>query len=124
MKVYLAAPWKHRFVAELVAKQLRNAGNVVVSRWHDEWAHRDDSTVSDDQFRQEALYDYNDVLRSEIVMVLNIEKSEGKAVEQGIALAEGIPVLVVGDKTNVFHYLETFTFVKTVNEAVKYLGER
>lgn len=70
----------------------------------------------------EARMDMFDVIRADVVLVLNLAKSEGKAVEQGIALAREIPIIVVGlDRFNVFQYLPQYTFVKTVEEAIQLL---
>ncbi len=121
--IYLAAPWSRRRFARTVAQQIRKAGHVIVSRWHDEWADRDDKHVSDEEFQNEAAYDVYDVRHSDLMIVLNLVKSEGKAVEQGIALASGIPIIVVGDRSNVFHYLPEVTIVDSVDSVVAALAQ-
>lgn len=103
MRIYVAGPWAHRHTAKDAAQTLREAGHEIVSRWHDIWADAD--TTDPLMLEQEAVLDLQDVDASNVVVVLNIEKSEGKALEQGFALALGIPVVVVGARSNVFHYL-------------------
>ena len=121
MNIYVAAPWAHRSTAKTTAQQLRDADYKITSRWHDIWALEDDST-DPLILEQEAEMDLSDVEDADIVLVLNIEKSEGKAVEQGFALGLGIPVLVVGKRTNVFHYLPEVTIMPDLARAIEYLG--
>lgn len=120
MKIYLAAPWAHRHTLPPLVAQIRAAGHTLTSRWHDQWAHVDshDPVV----MRGEAQYDLDDVREAETVLVLNLEKSEGKAVEQGYALALHIPIIVVGDtRFNVFQYLDTVRLVPDLPSALALL---
>ena len=122
MRVYVAAPWKHRAHARATAQYLRDHGQLIFSRWHDEWGTlADESIVTDNDKRLEAKKDIADVQVSDVLVVLNIELSEGKAVEQGIAIGAGIPVIVVGPRTHVFQYLDMFTMVASIEEAVAHL---
>lgn len=119
MKIYVAGPWKHRDSAALAAKRVRRAGHDVTSRWHDGVSEDDETLMT---ARQEALTDVFDVNRSEGMIVLNIERSEGKAVEQGLAMAKGITIVVVGERTNIFQSLdEHFTLVNSLDEALRVL---
>src|ERR1700681_2522273 len=53
---------------------------------------------------------------------LNLESSEGKAVEQGIALGAGIPIVGVGvPGSNVFQHLPEYTWVADLDALVEYL---
>lgn len=125
MKVYIAAPWVHRAYAKEVAEIIRHDGHEVTSRWHDEWGLMPDDFVrTEDETREEAEKDVEDVQKSDAVLVLNIEKSEGKAVEQGIAIDRHIPVIVVGERTHVFHWLKGVTMKQTLSEARWHLGIR
>lgn len=121
MKIYVAGPWAHRYKAKEAAQVLREAGYEIVSRWHDIWALEEDTT-DPLMLEQEADMDLADVDASDAVIVLNIEKSEGKALEQGFALALGIPVVVVGARSNVFHYLPEVTIVPDLDAALEYLS--
>jgi hypothetical protein len=51
-------------------------------------------------------------------VLLNLEKSEGKAVETGVALGVGARRILVGPRSNIFHYLPGWTRVNTVEEAI------
>lgn len=121
MIIYLAAPWKYRAQAKVRASQLRDHGHQIVSRWHDEWAEKPDAAYDHPEQQTEAEKDVMDVKAAEVVLVLNLEKSEGKAVEQGIALARGIPIVVVGERTNVFHHLRQVRMVSDFDEALRWL---
>ena len=118
MKVYLAAPWNTRHAAHRLAQTIREAGHEITSHWHDDWLDQD--TTDPATLCQEAQTDFADVIRSEVVLVWNTEKSEGKAVEQGIAICFEIPVIVTGEtRTNVFQYLAGFSLVPTVEAALE-----
>ena len=127
MNVYLAAPWKFRADAKQVAQQIREAGYCIKSRWHDEWGDVEEApaqagNTNPDVLLDEATADYDDVKGSDVMIVLNLEKSEGKAVEQGLALAWDKPVIVVGsERFNVFQYLPSFSLVATVHDALEHL---
>lgn len=121
MIIYTAAPWKFRVEAKQVAQQFRDAGHQIISRWHDEWADRPSANVPLAELRGEAEKDVEDVRHAEVVVVLNWEQSEGKAVEQGIALALNIPVLVIGAASNVFHYLPAVRCVDSFAAALRAL---
>ena len=119
MIIYVASPWKFRHEANQVAQQYKAKGHTIVSRWHSEWADLDDSTITEAQKRDEAEKDVADVMVCQCLVVLNWEKSEGKAVEQGIAIARHTPIIVVGAASNVFHSLAS---VKCVNSFAESLG--
>lgn len=120
MNVYLAGPWKARHTEVKEARErLRLAGFVVDCRWidFDETAeNEDDESV----LVREAENDVTDICLSQALMVLNTTgiKSEGKACEQGIAHAMGIPVVVVGPYSHIFQRLDGFTRVDTISEAI------
>lgn len=125
MRVYVACPWKHKHEAISAAILLRVKGYEISSRWHDlisDGKESDGSDTHPDICRQEAVHDVADVISSDVVLVLNIEKSEGKAVEQGIAIAHGIPIIVIGTRSNVFQYLPTVRVVSTLVEASRLLA--
>jgi hypothetical protein len=77
------APWKHRQAACAAADQIAAAGHIITSRW----LRGHDDTTDPVRLRQEAEHDWDDVHIADVAVLLNIEPSEGKAVEQGIALA-------------------------------------
>lgn len=106
--IYLAAPWVRREEARLVRDRLVAAGYEVTSRWLDIDETKTTETI-------EAENDVYDILTAELMVVLNLEKSEGKAVEQGIAIAINTPLYLVGEKSNVFHHLPNYTIVPDVD---------
>lgn len=104
MKIFLAAPWAHRELANHAADKLRLAGFAVTSRWLTA-----EETDEPAELIQQALNDAEDIIASDIVVVLNTQErgkeTSGKAVETGIALGIGRPVIIVGARTNIYHYL-------------------
>lgn len=117
MRIYVAAPWKHRDIARIAAHTLHEAGHTVIARW---LGFQGDST--DPQVLcAEALHDWIDLHQSDCMVLLNLEKSEGKAVEQGLALAWDIPIVAVGLPSNVFHYLPQYRWVPTLTDALALL---
>ena len=107
MKVYIAAPWKHKETAKKVKAQVEAAGDEVISRWIDfEVDPNTQYDYPDQVMEEESRKDVEDILNADEVLYLNLEKSEGKATELGMALMRNIPVFVVGGKqNNVFLHL-------------------
>jgi nucleoside 2-deoxyribosyltransferase len=110
MRVYIAAPWVRRPEAIEAGKLFTAAGHVLTCRWfvHETDGDPNDSTgITCDPYiiRHQAFEDIADVRRAEVLVVLNLQKSEGKAVETGIAIAAGIPVVSVGARSNIFQSL-------------------
>ncbi len=117
MKIYVAGPWITRADSKAFAQQLRDKGHTVTSRWHD----MDGDSTDPNVLRTEAVNDLHDILSSEMMIVLNTSKSEGKAFEQGVAFWRGLPILIVGQPSNVFHYMPHFTFVSDIAAALNVL---
>lgn len=110
MRIYLAAPWLRRPEAIAAGQRFSDAGHVVTSRWFHHTSDGDPNdatgiTCSPDSILQQANEDIEDVMRADALVVLNLEKSEGKAVETGIAIAMGMPVISVGPRSNIFQAL-------------------
>jgi hypothetical protein len=73
--------------------------------------------------RREAQHDWDDVKAADVLVVLNYEKSEGKATEQGLALAMGKKIIGVGKPgNNIFHYLPHYTWVDDLVGVVNLLN--
>lgn len=125
MHIYLAAPWTRKEEAKVVRDQLVAAGYIVTSRWLDFVATPGDN-YTHETMRREAENDIADISNSDVMVVLNLEKSEGKATEQGIALARGVPVIAVGPweiTRNVFQHLDNhFIRVDTLQDAFDVLA--
>lgn len=119
MKVYIAAPWVRKADAIAAGELFEAEGHVVTSRWFYHEGDPNDPTgalSSIDAIRHQATEDIIDVRRADRFVVLNLEKSEGKAVETGIALAAGIPIISVGKRSNIFQTLGIQ--VATIEEAI------
>jgi hypothetical protein len=119
MRVYIAAPWARKPEAIAVGELFKAAGHVVTSRWFAHPGSLADSTgnacpLADIQ--RQASEDIVDVLTSEALVVLNLEKSEGKAFETGIAFLAQIPIISVGPRLHIFQSLGTE--VDTVEAAI------
>lgn len=124
MKIYIAAPWVRRPEAIAIGEQFKAAGFELTSRWFHHVTDGDpmDSsgiTCDQESIRFQAHEDIADVRRADALVVLNLQKSEGKAVETGIAIAAGIPVISVGKRSNIFQALGFE--VDTVDEALTIL---
>jgi len=123
VKVYIAAPWVRKQDAIKAGKKFEEAGFTVVSRWFDHEGNPNDSTGAmspDDDVQHQAIEDMNDVKSADYLVVLNLEKSEGKAVETGIALSYQIPFICVGPRSNIFQILGNGMF-ESVEAAIEFL---
>jgi nucleoside 2-deoxyribosyltransferase len=118
--VYIACPWVRKSDAIEAGQKFKDAGFHVTSRWFDHQGDPNDSagvSVSDEVIKQQAIEDLQDVLDADVIVVLNLQKSEGKAVETGFALAHGIPLVTVGSRSNIFQVLGTM--VSSIEEAIE-----
>ena|ERR1035437_6296191 len=118
MRAYIAAPWVQKEAAIEAANKFTAAGFEVVSKWFEP---REGDMHDPDTFKIQADNDLEELSAADVLVVLNLGKSEGKAVEQGYALAIGIPIVVVGERSivNIFQYLDDFRCVSTIEEAIK-----
>lgn len=120
-KIYIAAPWIDREQLPAIASQFEAQGHTITWKW---WQTDDiaEGSSNEAKLEEQALHDLNGVLEAEALVLLNTKKSEGKAVEQGIAIANGTPIIAVGERgiesKNVFHYLSVYTWVPTIEEAL------
>lgn len=114
MKVYIAGPWVRRPEVREAAKKLEAAGHEVTSRWlYEHEGNPNDSSGllnPDSYIREQALDDVADVLRADVFIILNLQKSEGKAFEMGVAYMASKPIICVGQRFNIF-----CTFGRTVD---------
>ena len=131
--IYIAAPWIKGGDALEARNLLVRAGIEVTSRWLDRvkgntdpsYDYTKDPTYTAPDAKVEAQKDIEDVMRADAVVVINSAKSEGKAVEQGIALAHGIPIIVVGERTNTFQYFDPpkVSVVGSVEDAIELIRD-
>lgn len=121
MRVYLAAPWLDRGQMEPIATLLEDHGFELTHKW---WNVEDlaESQRTAALLAEQAINDFVGVHHADFLLVINSSKSEGKAVEQGVALAKGIPIFIVGERgamsANVFHYMENYRWHPTVESAI------
>lgn len=121
--IYIAGPWVMKAEVIQIAKQFEAAGFSITSRWFEHQGDPNDptgKTYPDWYIKKQAQADMQDILRADAVVVLNLQKSEGKAVETGIALSHDIPVISVGGRSNIFQTL--CVEVPTVEDAIEYLS--
>ena len=126
-RIYVAGPWLHRAEASDIAATLTANGYDVTMDW---WNYELGEQEAEDKaaFRRMcAEKDACGVRTADAVVLLNSTKSEGKATEQGIAIALGIPIIAIGKlgelSHNVFHYLPQYHWVNDLYEAVAKLKE-
>src|SRR6267143_5765011 len=104
MRLYVAAPWTNKPETLEVQKKLVAAGFGVTSRW----ITRESNLTYEDlekpehraELTEQAILDVEDIISADVFMILNLGKSEGKATELGFAYGLGIPIILVGERTN------------------------
>lgn len=124
LAVYVAAPWEFKKYAGLVCRDLESAGFRITSRWVNFELPPGETEHTDAIKHEEAHNDIEDLVSSEVLLLLNLKKSEGKAWEQGYAVAMRLPVVGVGYPANcVFHWLgpDFYTWVPSVSAAIEIL---
>lgn len=120
-KIYLAAPWIDKDKMEEIALRFEAIDCVITHRW---WnvENLEEVERTPKLMKQQARWDVDGVENADAVVLINSAKSEGKAVEQGIAIAKNIPIIAVGKRgehsKNVFHYLPIYHWVKNIDEAL------
>lgn len=127
MKVYLAAPWISKASMPEIAARIEDGGGTITHKWWEIEDGKNDGSKEDYQYhRGHAQLDMNGVSAADIVVVMNTASSEGKAVEQGIAIALGKPILIIGTQgefsKNVFHYMSNYRWVPTVDAMIETLS--
>lgn len=122
MKVYIAAPFVDRARMPEIAEKVEAMGHTVTRKWWEVEDLRQDPKASFDCASLDAL----GVMEADLMLLINSAKSEGKAVEQGIAIANGMPIIAVGKLeehgNNIFHYLEHYEWVPDLETALDVLA--
>lgn len=100
--VYIAAPYVQRAEAQAVMVALEQRGIEITSSWlreHDELS---------DTYAQK---DLSDIDRADILLALTpkewVSQTGGCHVEYGYAIAKGKHLVVLGERKNIFHYLNS-----------------
>ena len=116
-RIYIAAPWDRRHEMPAIAWQFEEAGYEITHRWWEE------DTDIPAELRKCAENDWRAVRTADALVVINSQprgqETSGKAVETGLAIAYGLPIFVVGEITNIFHYLPQVRLVASVDEALE-----
>lgn len=127
MKIYLAGPWACRGDMPELAERIEEAGHTITHRW---WHCDAEGNGSENKefLEQCAKDDVEGVRTCDIVVCINNAPSEGKVVEQGLAIAYEKPIILVTPSkkpaNNIFHSLHHYYHVKTLNEAIKAIKEQ
>lgn len=110
MRVYLAARYQEHPTMRQWRDLLAGHGIAVTSRWIEGQHEITADADSDAQRARFALEDLQDV-RAASWLVMYSPRDHfrtgrgGRHVEVGVALALRIPIILVGERENVFHYL-------------------
>lgn len=125
MRIYIAGPWADRAQMPAYAKAVENLGHVITHRWWEAEDTKEGFDASDAVLAKQAQWDVDGVKAAQLVMVINSAKSEGKALEQGVALADKKGIIAVGKRgefsKNVFHYLPNYKWVDDFDGALNVL---
>lgn len=123
INVYLAAPWKHRDQAREAKKAFEEAGFTVTANWIDGQESWDYDALGREEYenrvQKQAIEDVENIIDSDIFVILNLDFSDGKATELGFAYGLQLPVILVGDRTrNIFYHLPGIIKVDTIEAAI------
>lgn len=118
MRIYLAGPWARRDEVRDMRNHIHAMAPEVevTSRWIDHVV-----TNEEHEQRNEAANDIYDLEHCEAVVVANLEKSEGKSFEQGYAFKAGLPIIIIGERSHVFHHMPSMLVVANVDQAISAL---
>lgn len=119
-KVYIAAPWVKKPMAAQAKEMFERAGFTVTSNWITEHPEAKLGLECDRaELTRQALADLDDLEQADAFVILNLDKSEGKATELGAAYYWRKPIILVGERTvNLFYHLPSVVQVDTVQEAI------
>lgn len=139
MRVYLAAPYAARDTLRQYTSDLARLGHDCTSSWLKETIEINNGTtgtapaISDQQAAGHVATDLRDVSRSDALVVWTWKVAEpispggknsgGRHVETGAAMAQGIPVIVIGEAENIFHRGDGVTCVADWHEACLALAD-
>lgn len=127
MRTYLAAPFNRkaevRLIRELLQKE--NPNIQIVGRWIDN-SHTSDN-VPIEVLVREAHNDIDDINSAGMFILLNLPQwkstSGGMFTEFGIAFASGKFMVVIGSKSQVFHYHESIHWFPTLENFLAWFAK-
>lgn len=127
MNLYIAAPWIDKDKMPEIAAKFESHGHSITHKW---WETEDipESKRTADVLRVQADLDMEGVITANIVVLFNTSKSEGKAVEQGIAVGMNKHIVAIGRlgdgvSKNVFHFLPNYTWLPSLGAVLQYFKE-
>lgn len=124
MRIYIAAPFCRKSEARDIRALMRARNYTVTSTWIDSKEATD--KVSSEILTQAAIENLNDLEQADTIVFLNLsefvlEGQGGKHFECGYALAQGKHLIVVGQRSQVFHYHPSVTVCFSVSELFNHL---
>ena len=130
MKVYLASRYDLKPFMTEYAEELKSFGISVTASWLNE-PHKPESTMADIgevAITRYAEADIRDIFESDVMVFFSEDPLTpvvrgGRHVEFGYALGLRMPIIVVGPRENIFHYLSGVTHCETWYAAKKSLLE-
>ncbi len=121
MRVYLAGVFVEKDTMPRMAAAIEAAGHSITHKWW-EVESKPYGERTDAEKCEQAMLDVSGVRNADAIILINSSKSEGKAVEQGIAIAKGIPIFAVGTKgehsKNIFHWLPNYRWYNRFEDAL------
>jgi len=87
------------------------------------WTNVDE--LSDKEKEEKSLNYVIDIERSNIfILQSDINEISENHVKMGIAVSRGIPIFVIGEKRNIFHWFSTVTMCNNIEEVIEKLKEK
>lgn len=121
MKIYIAS--RYQSEAKYVADVVERAGHTVTSSWVKEKNYG--SIISPQGKRKASGIDLREIDAADCVVLLTQPKNEfttgGRHVEFGYGLARGKRLFVIGERENIFHFLDAVECVRNVRTLVRRL---
>jgi nucleoside 2-deoxyribosyltransferase len=129
MRVYVASSFLRKPDVRAMHALLRAAGHEITVDWTGVDASGLEGAAFHAYLARGAELVFGGVVNTDVVIVLHDDRGRGMATEMGLALARGIPVIVVGGRVpqgemkNVFYYLPPpqVEHVDSTMEALKLL---
>lgn len=127
MRIYICARSEDLEVGRVYRDKLQANGHVVTSRWLNGLvglgAVPAPGKASDD-LQNAANMDLEDIDKADCVLAINPKSAHrsgtgGRHVEVGYALARSVPVVLVGERENVFHHLQGVREVPEIDDVVR-----
>lgn len=116
MKVYIAAAFINRHIAREISRHFRRSGFKITSRW---------LNYEDPESETLANMCLEDICAADLLVLYNWNQhpsiTGGCHVEFGYALALNKEIILIGDKSNVFHQLKQVRHFEVVTEAIDHL---